>query len=301
MKKRIISFIVSLIIFLSIFTVHQDISALNESRQLQTEAVITSTNLKYDVDFSASSEGYVRVLYNAGSTKKIKLIIENNGNRYTYNLKSSPIYLNFPLQLGDGKYDVKIYENTTGTSYRKIYSESGQVDVENELQIFLISVQEISWTEESKAILKAEALLQDALVKKQKTSKIKVTELTQLEKIKVIYDYVTQTITYDYDKIDGLSYDYIPDIDKVLEEGQGICYDYSALFAAMLRSQGIPAKMAKGYTTVTDVYHAWNEVYLEEEERWIVVDTTFDAYMRERGYAYKLESDSAKYSKTKEF
>jgi len=71
-------------------------------------------------------------------------------------------------------------------------------------------------------------------------------------------------------------YDYLPDIEKTYLEETGICYDYAALFAAMLRSIGIPTKLVKGYSKENpEVYHAWNEVLINGT--WIVVDTTLDA------------------------
>lgn len=56
----------------------------------------------------------------------------------------------------------------------------------------------------------------------------------------------------------------------------GICYDYSALFAAMCRSIDIPTKFVRGYYTYngTSVYHAWNLFWSSELNRWVYVDTT---------------------------
>ena len=58
---------------------------------------------------------------------------------------------------------------------------------------------------------------------------------------------------------------YIPNPDSTLEEGAGICYDFAALTASMLRSANIHAKLVKGYSTYTPVYHAWNEVLIDGE------------------------------------
>lgn len=44
----------------------------------------------------------------------------------------------------------------------------------------------------------------------------------------------------------------------------------------MLRSQNIPAKLIKGYTPNAHGYHAWNEVYDEKLEDWVIIDTTYD-------------------------
>ena len=65
-------------------------------------------------------------------------------------------------------------------------------------------------------------------------------------------------------------YNYTPDTAHLLERQQGVCYDFSALFAAMCRSQGIPCAVAKGYTT--GGYHAWNMVYMNDA--WVAIDMT---------------------------
>lgn len=96
-------------------------------------------------------------------------------------------------------------------------------------------------------------------------------------------------MVYDYDKIATLSYDYVPKADMILSAKSGICYDYSVLLASMLRSQGIPSRLIKGYTSWTSVYYAWNEIYLEASDEWVVVDTTYDnyLYLRHRGYNFQ--------------
>jgi transglutaminase-like putative cysteine protease len=68
----------------------------------------------------------------------------------------------------------------------------------------------------------------------------------------------------------------------------------------MLRSQGIPTKMVKGYAKDSTIYHAWNEIYLEKEKRWIVVDVTSDAYLLQNGSKIQFERVSTSYTKIKE-
>ncbi len=60
-------------------------------------------------------------------------------------------------------------------------------------------------------------------------------------------------VDYDYDKaqniVDNNVTGYLPDPDETLSTKKGICYDYAALAAAMLRSQGIPTKLITGYVS----------------------------------------------------
>lgn len=259
------------------------------------------SNIRYDVDFTRSEEGIVQVLYNTGLEKKIKLIINNGDDKYIYNLANNEHYINFPLQLGDGNYSVKIYENTTGTSYKKVYSETQYVDIKDLNQVYINSIQEVNWNEEDEAIIFAQELLNEALKEKKLATNNEDVTLTDKEIIEVVYNYIIENIVYDYGKINNLEYNYIPDIDEVLENGSGICYDYAALLSAMLRSQGIPTKLIKGYSATTSVYHAWNEVYLANEERWIIIDTTYDAYMHHNGLDFGFEKASENYAASKVF
>ena len=60
------------------------------------------------------------------------------------------------------------------------------------------------------------------------------------------------------------------DLDEVLETKMGICFDFSALMGALLRSQGIPTQMVMGYADIT--YHAWNNILIDGE--WVRYDAT---------------------------
>lgn len=285
MRSKISIFILMFIIMTNIL--RTDISA---------ESVV-----KYDIDFSQGQNGIVKVLLNTGNQIKTKLVIQNGASQYIYDLKDKSEYESFPLQMGNGNYVVKIYENTTGTKYKNVYSESANIQLDSDINVYLNSNQQVKWSEEDDAIILANQLVDNALKTKIANTKDVNATLTQKEIINVLYNYVVKNITYDYDKIKSLTYDYVPDIDTVLKDKKGICFDYSALLASMLRSQGIPAKLIKGYSTTTSTYHAWNEVYLTSESRWIIVDTTYDAYMYDHQKTYTMEKSEKQYTKQLEF
>ena len=101
-----------------------------------------------------------------------------------------------------------------------------------------------------------------------------------------IYDYITQNITYDYDKASDPPTGYTSDVDAILASGTGICLDYAAVMASMLRSQRIPTRLEVGYAQ--DAYHAWISVYTADTgwlngiikfdgNVWTLVDPTFGA------------------------
>ncbi len=254
-----------------------------------------------DINTENSEEGYISVKFNTGSEKKIKLLVKSGDTKYYYNLSNSEEYINFPLQMGNGDYIVAIYENTAGTKYRKLTSKSFEVSLQDEQKVYLNSIQEISFDDDDPSVVLAKELADEALATKIELTSDFDAELTSDELIALYYNYVVQNIHYDYEKIKNLDYSYLPDNNATLNSNSGICYDYSSLLASMLRSQGVPTKLVKGYTTWTSVYHAWNEVYLADEERWVIVDTTYDSYLYLRDRYYTFEKSIEVYSKTKEF
>ena len=110
------------------------------------------------------------------------------------------------------------------------------------------------------------------------------------EKAACIYNYITGLLTYDKEKAATVEKGYLPDVDATLRERKGICFDYAALFAAMLRAQNIPVRLAIGYVQPDNIYHAWNQVYIDGE--WVWMDATFgpsssyteSSYTKEREY-----------------
>lgn len=285
--------------FILVMCIQFPVSAIgNKSGYTTDPQNITWQN---DVDYTRQAIGLEDVLQNGTTTQKLKLVIQHNDTKYIYDLKNLKAYVSFPLQMGNGAYSSKIYENTTGTKYKVLYTGDGNVQVDSANQIYLNSIQVIDWNAKKSAIILAQKLIDDATKIKRTKLGAPQMKLTQKEKISVLYKYVISNYDYDYDKIKTLSSDYIPDIDQILKDKKGICFDYSVLLAAMMRSQGIPTKLIKGYSSFTDVYHAWNEVYLESEKRWAIVDTTYDAYMYDHKKSYTFEKKMADYTKNLEY
>ena len=69
-------------------------------------------------------------------------------------------------------------------------------------------------------------------------------------------------ISYDYDKINNIPTGYLPNVDQILEEKTGICFDYASVMATMLRSQRIPTRLEIGYAG--ENYHAWISTYIKD-------------------------------------
>jgi transglutaminase-like putative cysteine protease len=77
----------------------------------------------------------------------------------------------------------------------------------------------------------------------------------------------------------------LPSAREVLRTRVGDCNEHTALYVAMARAVGIPARIAVGLAFVRGVqgafyYHAWPEVYIEEGGGglWLPVDPTFNQF-----------------------
>lgn len=100
------------------------------------------------------------------------------------------------------------------------------------------------------------------------------------EKAKAIYNWIGENIEYDYDKVDKIlnnDFNVKSGAINTFNTRKGICFDYSCLYSAMSKANGINVRIitGEGFNGSSWVNHAWNQVYIEEENTWINVDTTF--------------------------
>ncbi len=75
----------------------------------------------------------------------------------------------------------------------------------------------------------------------------------------------------------------VPSAREVLRTRVGDCNEHTALYVALARASGIPARIAVGLVSVRGAfyYHAWPEVYIDEGDRrglWLPVDPTFNEF-----------------------
>lgn len=241
------------------------------------------------IDYSHAGQGYVCADY-SGSVSKVKIIVTGPDEvDYTYDLHGGG-YEVFPLSSGSGSYKIAIYENISGTKYSTCLYANIDVSLENEFGPFLYPNQYVCFDENSLTVAKGAELAKGAD--------------TDLDVIISVYNYITSSITYDYDKASDPPTGYTTNVDEILESGTGICLDYAAVMAAMLRSQQIPTRLEVGYAK--DAYHAWISVYTEETgwlngiieftgNRWTLVDPTFGANSTERALK-KFIGDGSNYT-----
>ena len=252
-------------------------------------------NAKAAVDASNLADGYVSVKYTGGKDVRIKVRITKSGTTdyYDYNLNNKGGAETFPLTEGDGEYTIGVYENTTGTKYASAYSCTVTLALTSEFSPYLYPNQYVNFSDSSKVVAKAAELIKAAGAK------------TDLEKVTAVYHYVVNNISYDYDLAATVAPGYLPDVDKVLESGKGICFDYAAVMAAMLRSQNIPCKLVVGFAG--KVYHAWINVYIEgvgwvdqliyfDGKTWSLMDPTFVSSGKNDPAVLKYVGDGTNYS-----
>ncbi len=206
-----------------------------------------------NIDYSNSSEGYIMVEYVGSHTGKIKFRVENAaGETYTYDLHGKTGYQTFPLTSGSGGYTLSTYEQSSGTEYYTVDTQNITVTLNDEYTPFLYSNQYVNFSESSLAVEKAKELYSYSS--------------NDIEFIESVYNYTIQTIEYDYPKaeqaVNGELAGYLPNLDETITSKSGICFDYAAVMAAMLRSQEVPAKLVIGYAG--EIYHAWINVYTDE-------------------------------------
>lgn len=215
---------------------------------------------KSEIDASYIEDGYIKVKYLKETTKKLKVIVEKGTEKYTYDLNNKGEYDIYPLQMGDGKYKVSVYENISGNKYATKQTATINVKLKDENAPFLVPNQYVNYVDSSEAIEKAKELTDG--------------KDNDFDKIDVIYDYIISNITYDNEKAKTVKSGYLPSVDEILKSNKGICFDYASVMAAMLRSQEIPAKLVTGYSSNLNVFHAWNEVYTDETG-WIKLNEMY--------------------------
>ena len=228
------------------------------------------------IDLSAVNLGYVAVSAKADARLKFQVI--KGDTTYTYNIASDGTPSIFPIQSGDGTYTFQVMKQVKEGRYSYYYVTEKDVALDDEFQPFLRPSDYVNYSKDSECVKKAAELAKG--------------EEDALGVVTAVFEYVCDNISYDKEKavMVQTNKSYLPDPDEIMELEKGICFDYAALTAAMLRSQGIPTKMVFGDVSSGSkyVYHAWNLIYTEETgwiaieysvkaDEWTRIDLTFSA------------------------
>ncbi|MCL1847805.1 MAG: transglutaminase domain-containing protein [Coriobacteriia bacterium] len=242
------------------------------------------------LDFSNAAYGYICAASYLGDTKVKVLVDAPDGNRYQYTLPYSGYYTTIPLSRGNGTYEVGLYEHLYDNQYAALFSQSVEVELIDEFGPFLYPNQIVEFEEGDAAVQLSVRVTENAT--------------SDVEAVDQIYMWVVQNIVYDYEKAATVAPGYVPNNNNTLSTGDGICYDFATLTAAMLRVQRLPTKVEVGYCG--DAYHAWISVYTTDAgwirreiefpgNAYVRLDPTFDSAGKGQGDVSQIIGDGQNY------
>ena len=207
---------------------------------------------KLTVDASNADKGYIMVKGPKTKTR-LKVTVEITGTKLQYDLNGEGEYEVFPLQLGRTNYTVSLWRQVEGKKYGKIGQVKVAAKMEDELSCFLYPNQYVNYKKDSPCVKEAAEICKGLE--------------TDTEKFEAIWKYIVKNFQYDYIKsvtVAGSS-GLLPDIEGCWKGKKGICQDLSAMACAMMRTQGIPARLVIG-TLGSGTPHAWVLAHVDGEE-----------------------------------
>lgn len=206
----------------------------------------------------------------ANHNYKVQLV-DANGKTYTCQADANT---HLPVN-ADGTYTVRVLKHKEGTKYSRVMET--KVIVEG-CKGYLGSSEVVDF-EENQKFLKSDTI--QKIVSRKEASKV----------AKEAFQYLDKNWKYNYERAKTVKSWYVPNTDANDTDKSGICYDYAAAYASMMREAGIQCKVIFGYvqTKTGSVYHAWNEVNLNG--KWYIVDACWGEYgstnyVRSTSYIY---------------
>lgn len=189
------------------------------------------------------------------SPSKQKLQVIKDGTKLTYDISTNFIFI--PLQFGNGKYIIKLYEHVTKKKYLTRCQTELNVELNNRYVPYLHSNVYVDYENAGNI---------EAFVKNTFTSSDPNDTFADIK------EYFSRGFAYDYVKSFLVKSGELPDIQRCFEKHMGICQDLAALAVAMFRIAGLPASLDIGYCGKTS--HAWCSVFVNDE--WVLYDPTSD-------------------------
>lgn len=180
------------------------------------------------------------------------MTIVKDDTKYVEYLPLDGEYHAFPLTMGDGEYTVTIYLFKQDNLYNRMLDASFSVTVGDPLYCFTLPIPLANFDEESTVVQVAKQLYSSSS--------------SDLEFVKNSFEWSVSSVEYDTDIIESLASlgnnIYVPNLERVIEEGSAICTDFASLFSAILRSCGIPCQIVYGDVESLEgvLSHAWNLV-----------------------------------------
>jgi len=117
--------------------------------------------------------------------------------------------------------------------------------------------------------------LESRRIAKEIVDKIITPEMTVVDKIVAIHNYIVENCSYDYENyIEGKLEGDVLNAYGVFVEGRAVCQGYCAAFNMLCEYAGIKSIAVNGKSAQNDLDHLWNAVIVNDEIFYI--DTTFD-------------------------
>ena len=153
------------------------------------------------------------------------------------------------LQLGNGRYEIILYEQVSGSSYTSAGKVTLNVNMADTDVCYLYPNQYVNYTADSPVASYADQLCDG---------------MSARAAYDTVCEYVGHYFKYDFIKAMNIRSGVLPDIDGSYSKRMGICQDLSAVTCCLLRSRGIPARLMIG--DADGNYHAWVQVRIGGED-----------------------------------
>jgi len=241
-----------------------------------------------------------KIIWNNPKTKTIYAVFGDSQvyqTELTYNLKNEQIYpimteIAFPPDTVFQKTFIQsisptpesVYQDEDGNYLGKYFLkplENKTITYKSFIQIYAQSRDEVAPVVRGAINQQKNYLL---------TAK-KYWQISQIDKIKnltqpkEIYDFVTNTLQYNYKKLNSQNKRLGADL-VLSNTDQAVCMEFTDLFITIAREKGIYSREIQGYgfsldpklqplSLSSDILHAWPEYYDLKVENWIAVDPTW--------------------------
>jgi hypothetical protein len=111
-------------------------------------------------------------------------------------------------------------------------------------------------------------------------------KINNLKTVKEIYDFSVNSMTYNFNRLNK-SEERFTAFEALKNPINSICTDFTNVFIALSRKNGIPAREVNGFgqtqsqdlqplSLKKDILHAWPEYYDFQTNKWIMVDPTWE-------------------------
>ena len=221
---------------------------------------VDKINGELGIDSHGIADGYffAHIIHPVAQRLKLKIIKDNYVS--IFDLKNNCAFELFSLQAGNGKYQIVLYKNITGTKYSIIGHISLDVVLKDKNIGFLTPNQYINYHQIPEIMVMTKKLCNGQ---------------SKNENYQIIKSFIKNNFIYDFIKAKQIKKGMLPDMRKLLKTKSGICFDIASFAVAMLRICKIPAKLVIGMAD--NQYHAWVEI-INEKDKNFYYDPTFDIY-----------------------